>query len=303
MRDPSPCAGSDIIAPSFAGLQSAHHGQPLHSGATLIPQIRIKHEDEDNAFTMAPAVGDDLDSTAKKGPADEVMAAGDDLNEDESLESSIEEGSSGGDSFEEGSEDIDEEQLDENDAVEEELIATSPALLNSDEPIPSIEEDDSNIEKDEQPQLRKKHPPFLHEVTHRRVPGSNLEDGVDGVLGMKDEEFEEELGGEIEENLLIDDNDLRCWLHHKRSTAGIENWPTEACRVYKLLFLRGLYPMFDSQWTWNFLDHPMPGKLFTPLGSGDKCFLKAKMSDYHGTWNRSKQFWPTANPKQLPKPS
>lgn len=267
------------------------HDQPLHVGATSVSKIRVKEEDDTGAFPLAFDLDDDLGSMSHSDQSGEHMVNSDESNEDILSDSFVKEKFSNGDSLEVDSAQeapSDEspenaEEPDEDEAAEEDFDEMSTDYLNSDVPIPSIEEDDSHIEEQLRP--RKRTPPFLHGRTHRpdRVLASNAEDGEDEE--SENEDFKGELNREHEEGLLIDDNDLRYWLHHKHSTAGIQEWPSEACRLYKLLFLRGLYPMFGSQWTWDFPDHPMPGELFTPLDSDDKSLLKAEKSEFHGMCN------------------
>lgn len=259
--------------------------------ATSASEIRVKEEDETGAFPLAFAQDDDLGSMSQSDQSGEQPVNCDESNEDRLPDSSVKEEFSNEDFLEVDSaqetpsDDSPEnaEEPDEDEAAEEDFDEMSTDYLNSDVPIPSIEEDDSHIEEQLRP--RKKTPPFLHGRTHRsdRVLATNAEDGGDEE--SENEAFEEELDREREEGLLIYDNDLRYWLHHKHSTAAIEEWPSEACRLYKLLFLRGLYPMFGSQWTWDFPDHPMPGELFTPLDSDDKSLLKAEKSEFHGMCN------------------
>lgn len=288
----SPRGDSMISIPKIPRLPSAQNGQSCQIAAASMPTIRIKEEDEVDAGTMFSAKGDHMDFMINTGQPDGHTATSGKSSRVASPVATAKEESSGGDSFEEHSNEVassdrgsrngNEVESNEDVTADEELNATGADYFNSDEPIASIEEDDGDLEVDAQP--RQKTPLFLHGMAHRpeRAPGSNSEDGLNKEI--EDEDFEEELRGEVEESLLIEDNDLRYWLRHKRSTAGIQNWPSEARRLYKLLFLRGLYPMFGSQWTWNFLDHPLPGELFTPLGSDDKCLLKAEKSDYHGMW-------------------
>lgn len=149
--------------------------------------------------------------------------------------------------------------------------------LDSDEPVPSIESDD-------QDQPPKKASPFLHGKSKRSVQNHDeREDDIGDDESEVDEEFEEELEDEHEENLLIDQHDLRDYLKHKRMIPGADKWPSEACRLYKLLYLRGLYPLMPAQWLhWDFRDHPMPAELFTPYESNVKILIKAEKSQYHG---------------------
>lgn len=141
------------------------------------------------------------------------------------------------------------------------------------------EEDDGQDDEDQQ-YSREKTPIYLHGMTHRtrRTPEGEPADGIGKeYFDIGDEDFEKELKGEMEENLLIDNHDLRSWLHHKRATAGIETWPSEACRLYKLLFLRGLYPMFPKGFTWDFSLDSVPSGLYAPFSPDPneaKCLLK-----------------------------
>lgn len=277
------------------------HGESSQRGIASISKTHIKEENNEDNLTMVPAKDLAPGSVANDGQPERSMVTDEKSNEDTSPEMSVKKEPSEGGSFEEGS-DANEGQPGIGDAAED-MNTAGADHLSSDQPIPSIEQDDIDNEDKNQPRPRKKTPPFLHGTTHRpdNTPISHPGDGVDD--GVQDEDFEEELSGEVEEEILIDNNDLRYWLHHKRSTAGVQSWPSEACRLYKLLFLRGLYPMFASQWTWNFLDHPMPGELFTPLGSDDKCFLKTEKSDNHGMWSSPRYCWLAINPKQLRKHS
>lgn len=300
VQSSSPRASSTITGLNTAGDPSAKNGQSSQVGDASTTRMPIKEEDDNDKLdpvSMFSAQGDHVDILAEIGRPEGHIAKSEGLSIDASLISPVKRESTKEGSFErhaneeafleENSKDANEGQSREDDTAEE-LYATGIHYFNSDEPIPSIEEEDGDVGEMEQSRKRRNTPPFLHGMTHRldRTSESILEDGL--AEGMEDEDFEEELGGEVEENLLIDEKDLRYWLHHKHSTAGIQGWPSEACRLYKLLFLRGLYPIFGSQWTWNFLDHPMPGELFTPLGSDDKCLLKAEKSDYHGRWTPPK---------------
>lgn len=291
VRSPAPRSGSGVIAPNTAPVPSTQHDQFLHVGAASVTKIRVKEEDGTDAFPLASAQDDDLGSMSHSSHTGEHMVNSSKSNANTLLNTFVKEDFSNKDSLEvdsaqeaasdESSENA-KEKPDEDEAAEEDFDETSTYYLNRDVPMPSIEEDDNNIEEELRP--RKKTPPFLHGRTHRsdRVLASHLDDGGDEE--SEDEDFKEELNGEHEEGLLIEDNDLKYWLHHKRSIAGIQEWPSEACRLYKLLFLRGLYPMFGSQWTWDFPDHPMPGELFTALDSDDKSLLKAEKSEFHGMW-------------------
>lgn len=148
------------------------------------------------------------------------------------------------------------------------------------------EDDDKDMGEEEEPyQPREKTPIYLHGMLHRRGPAPDDEAG-DGVnnegFAIEDEAFEEELKGEKEPLLLIDDNDLRYWLQHKRATAGIETWPTEAIRLCKLLFLRGSYPVFQSSWVRDFSQEPVPSGLFMPRGSDHLCLFQPGIMQHRG---------------------
>ncbi|CAN8102380.1 unnamed protein product [Discula destructiva] len=246
---------------------------------------------------------------AKRGARDEVSQADTPNRAALPGPSFQDEGSEENGSFMQYSvENYDAQQYDREDASEPELPAMFADSFNSDEPMLSIEQsedeqdgdegdseqddseddneddeesdeegDDGEDEEGGECEPRAKAPVYLHGMTHRPEPvaETELSDSIDDAHGeIEDEDFEEELRGETEDNLLIEDDDLRCWLRHKRATVGIETWSSEACRLYKLLFLRGLYPMFPSQWTWSLSQDPVPRGLFVPLGSDDKCLLK-----------------------------
>lgn len=280
------------MAPSVPPVPLTQHVQSLNIGTVPVPKTRVKKEDDIDPFPSAFDEDNDLGSIAHNAQTDEDMDNREESNVDTHPHISIkEEESSNEDSFQEDAaqetcsdEDPEnaEEQSDEDDADEEGVDEMGTELLSSDVPMPSIEEDGRHNEEEEQFRPRKR-PTFLHGRTHRpdHAPASTSADG--GAGDFEDEDFEEELSGEREDGLLINDSDLRYWIHHKRSTTGIQEWPTEARRLYKLLFLRGLFPMFGSQWTWDFPDHPMPGELFTPLDSDDKSLLKAEKSEFYGT--------------------
>lgn len=275
----------------MAPVPLSQHDQSLNVKLVPIPKTRVKQEDDIDPFPATLVQDNDLGSIAHSAQADEVMDKSEELNVDTNLHTFIKEEFSNEDSFEEdaaqetspdeGPENA-EEQSDEDDAEEGGFDEMGTQSLSSDVPMPSIEEDGRHSEEEEQFRPHKRPAPFLHGRTHRsgHAPASISADG--GAEHFEDEGFEEELSSEREDGLLINDNDLRYWIHHKWSTTGIQDWPTEACRLYKLLFLRGLYPMFGSQWTWDFPDHPMPGELFTPLNSDDKSLLKAEKSELHG---------------------
>lgn len=286
VRSFSPCAGSATTVANTPGDLSVRDAEPYQITAA-IQNITIKEEDEVDAVPISSAQGDHNSITASIGQPDRHIATRDESSQSTYLVASVKAESSEEGSFE-GHTDkvgslVEEGLRSANDGKSNEN-ATGTGSFNIDEPIPSIEEDDDDGDI-EQSRIRKKTPPFLHGVTRRSdfAFGSNPKEDIDE--GCEGDDFEEELGREVEEDLLIDDTVLRYWLHHTHSTAGMQNWPSEACRLYKLLFLRGLYPMFGSQWIWNFLDHPMPDELFTPLGSDDKCLLKAAKSEYHGRWS------------------
>lgn len=150
--------------------------------------------------------------------------------------------------------------------------------LSSDQPIPSIEDDN------EEGHRPKKDSPYLHGRNQLNTKvHSDSEDPQDDIEEEFDEEFEAELEAEMEDGVLIDEANLREYLKHKRSTAGVDKWPIEACRLYKLLYLRGLYPILPWKWEWPFIRiHPVPADLFTPKDSQDKALIKAEKSDFHG---------------------
>lgn len=150
--------------------------------------------------------------------------------------------------------------------------------LNSDEPMSSIEDDEELYQP-----IR--FSPYLHGKNKKtdRADPSNPE--VETEDEPFDEGFEAELEGEREDGLLIHEDDLRDYLRHKRATPGASNWPSEACRLYKLLYLRGLYPVMPLDWEWPLSRvHPMPAQLFMPMDSDDQALIRAEKSAFHGKY-------------------
>lgn len=201
-------------------------------------------------------------------------------------------------------ESIDEEQVEgegdfdddapEDDKLEGDVADDSQALpveksqspsnsLSSDDPISSIEGDDEDQEEKDQDgdeymhydgRPRKK-ATFLHGKDQLRK--------VDNPQGEVDDDFEAELDGEREDDLIIHEADLRDWLRHKRATIGVDQWPIEACRLYKLLFLRGLYPIMPWHWAQNLnVIAAIPFDLFTPRNVEGKALITADRSAYSG---------------------
>lgn len=203
---------------------------------------------------------------------------------------------------------VDNTQNGPEDKWDETTTSLSPGN-RSEEPIPSIEADERGVSPPKQRSL-----PYLHgaakakkNVRSLRVnyldeePGDDNEgrdgdededqdqgqdeddqDQDDDDIAHDDDELEEALLEESEENLLIDQQDLRDYVEHKWTIGEIETWPKEAARLYKLLYLRGLYPVMRSGWTWDFFGHPMPDSIFTPRGSDDKALIKAYDNQFHG---------------------
>ncbi|KAF3767791.1 hypothetical protein M406DRAFT_69906 [Cryphonectria parasitica EP155] len=178
-----------------------------------------------------------------------------------------------------------EDQRDHNDEDEPPLAPltdkTRDAMLRNEGLILSIEVD--NAEEDQSPVDM---PSLLHDNDDLRTlaPGANSEDGVEDEHLETDEDLDEELDIESEEDLLINAHDLRDYMKHKRTTPGIDNWPSDARRLYKLLYLRGLYPLMPSDWgAWGLRDHPVPYGLFMPVDSDGKALIRAEKSDYHAT--------------------
>lgn len=155
----------------------------------------------------------------------------------------------------------------------------------SGQPIPSIEAD----EDDTAPSV-----PYLHGAAKTKKDAKSLriiyldeepisendQDPIEDELEY--DELEEALIEESEDNLLIAEDDLRDYIKHKLTIDGIETWPKEAARLYKLLYLRGLYPLMMSTWVWDFFGHPMPDGIFTPRASDDKALIKAYGNGVHG---------------------
>lgn len=171
----------------------------------------------------------------------------------------------------------------------------------SDKPIPSIEEDEESEdneqdEEDEEdtPPPKPRAVPYIHgaakskkNVKSLRIGYLNEEpndEGNDegGEDEMEYDDLEEALIEESEENLLLAEEDLRDYVKHKLTIEEIETWPKEAARLYKLLYLRGLYPLMSFGWVWDFFGHPMPDGIFTPKGSDDKVLIKGYDSQYRG---------------------
>lgn len=276
---------------------SISEGLPSRHEPDLGDDVRIKQEDEEHDSLMDPEedFSNDMDISqqeigqdTEQGHMEEEYSQG-----DTELESDV-------GSVNDVSEDDGNEELDEDDDWDEEASEDSQAppgndetpspskSLSSDEPIPSIEED-GPVE----PYRRKIISPYLHGKSKkdmRAKPTSLPDEAEDEYI---DEDFEAELAGEQEDGLLVHEDDLRDYLRHKRATPGADKWPVEACRLYKLLYLRGLYPLMPSDWAWplNRLQ-PMPAQLFMPTESNDKALIRAEKSAYHGMCNNP-------NPRQL----
>lgn len=194
----------------------------------------------------------------------------------------------------------------QNDSEDESAMTTNlPPGNCSEEPIPSIEADEEDLSPPKPRAL-----PYLHgaakskkNVKSLRVdylnedPGDEDEDqdqeyeeeerqDEDGQdrdeVDIDYDELEEALTEESEEDLLIAVEDLHDYIKHKLTIEEIDAWPKGASRLYKLLYLRGLYPLMRNGWTWDFFGHPMPDGIFTPKGSDDKTLIKAYGNQFHG---------------------
>lgn len=178
----------------------------------------------------------------------------------------------------------------QNDSEDEWNMTTSISLgISSDEPIPSIEADE-----EEMPAHKPKPLPYLHGAARS---GKNVKSlrvsHIDEVSGTENDqeqvgdnleydELEEALMEESENSLLIAEDDLRDYIKHKLTVENIDTWPKEAARLYKLLYLRGLYPLMGSGRVWDFFGHPMPESIFAPKASDDKVLIKAYQNQFHG---------------------
>lgn len=88
-RSPTARTGSGITPPSFAEFQSPQHNQCPQGGAATILNIRIKTEDEEDAFTVPSTKVDDLPLVAVKGNPDGHMPIDDESNEGASQRASV----------------------------------------------------------------------------------------------------------------------------------------------------------------------------------------------------------------------
>lgn len=196
----------------------------------------------------------------------------------------------------------------QNDSRDEWDVTTSLSPGNrSEEPIPSIEADEEDF-----PPPKPRALPYLHgaakskkNVKSLRVDYLNEDPGEEDADQDQDQEqeqeerqdeddqgqvevdidydeLEESLMEESEEDLLIAEENLHDYIKHKLTIEEIDTWPKEAARLYKLLYLRGLYPLMRNGWTWDFFGHPMPDGIFTPKGSDDKTLIKAYGNQFHG---------------------
>lgn len=247
------------------GSSSPNHRDPRHTSDNN--EVHIKQEDHnENPFPgscfnngNSTAAGDNLDETKEK--------------------------------------DISQGELEE---VEEDLLdwdgmqnpTEDPEALiprnSSQEPIPSIESDSEYTPIKEQalPYIQRK-ARSATSVRFVRInhidPEYGVEEDENGMrLKIRGDELKEDLIAEWEDNLLIAEGDLREYIEHKRTVNRIGTWPKEAARLYKLLYLRGLYPLMGSGWAWDFLDHPMPDNLFAPNGSDDMVLIKAQTNQFQG---------------------
>lgn len=257
------------------------------------PEIAVKEERDEQDDSMFKSGFNNIYDSEKPVPSieyDEYYEYGDDEG-DERQDEETEEYDGQGEDDEDDSQEVDEEadsqgenEGDSEDKDEEEKDENKDEADGSeDEPEESDQQDSGEEEEPYVP--RAKTPIFLHGMAQRPVSAPENEAGEavnNEGLEIEDDAFEEELQGEMEPGLLIDDKDLRYWLHHKRATAGIETWPTEAIRLYKLLFLRGSFPMFHSTWIRDFSQEPVPFSLFTTFASDHLRLLQPEDEEHKG---------------------
>lgn len=279
-----PAAVQTIVNQSMI---STSQGFPSTREPDLGDEVPIKQEDEEHNSLVHSE--DNFGNNTDDFQQEAVQDIQQDQMEEEYGQGETERESDIG-SENDASEDGTDEELDEDEDSQEEAFEDSQAstgddktpspsnYFSSDEPIPSIE-DDGPVD----PYGRKIISPYLHGKSKKAMrvdPGNSADEVEDEYL---DEGLEAELAGEQEDGLIIHEDDLREYLRHKRATPGADKWPVEACRLYKLLYLRGLYPLMPSDWAWplNRLQ-PMPAQLFMPTESNDKALIRAEKSAYHG---------------------
>lgn len=271
--------------------RSTSHTPLSNRGRDSEDEVCIKQEhDGDGSFAMAPR--EEYDD--RNNELDDHVGSEDEMDDDDAEVEEVDDEQNTSEE-EVNEEDVDEASWNEGDAPEyedegkegmaaddsEALTAneahSSDNSLSSDEPIPTIENDEENYRpKKESPYLHGRNQLRSNVRLHSDNPQDDIEEGLD-------EDLEAELEAEMEDGCLIDEADLRDYLKHKRSSPGIHKWPSEACRLYKLLYLRGSYPILPWKWEWPFSRiHPVPAELFTPKDSQDKALIKAEKSDFHG---------------------
>lgn len=268
--------------PGLFGRRSTSRGRPSRRGPHLDDEFHIKQEEEgispamalqdhhDNVDGTWDENQDGLDEDKQRYETDEGDHQKDELKAEVGSEDEVNE------------QDDDMDEWDEEDAAEDSQALTvdeteSPNhSLNSDELIPSIEDDEELYRP-------MGFSPYLHGKNKKTAHASSIDPEDEAEDEPVDEDFEAELEGEGEDGLLIHEDDLRDYLRHKRATPGVDKWPSEACRLYKLLYLRGLYPVMPSDWEWPLNRvHPMPAQLFMPMDSDDKALIRAEKSAFHG---------------------
>lgn len=286
---------------------SAPPGHSSQSGPDL-DEVAVKQEDyQDNSHeTGFPLQGDvhndddinglqdnqpgHVDEDAQQNELGNDAVSKDKLDdeagsEDEPLEEHIDEdqleGEGGYDDDAPWDNELEEDAADDSQRNPVENAQSQSRSLSSDDPIDSIESNDKDESEDQDYYRRpKKESPFLPGRDQSKkvcIPQCEVKDE------RPHEDFETELEGEREDDLIIYDADLRDWTRHKRATIGIDKWPTEACRLYKLLFLRGLYPLMPWGWAQNLNTiAAIPIDLFTPRDQEDKALITANGSAHTG---------------------
>lgn len=156
------------------------------------------------------------------------------------------------------------------------LVGSLDYDLTRDEPIPSIEHNDhQHHEAKVSPSPRGE---------DARLPLAGDESGSDVQDASIGKDFESDLTTEREDGFLVHEDDLQDYVRHKREIPGVESWPREACRLYKLLYLRGLFPVMPSEWEWPLnRSHPLPAQLFMPADRDNRALIRAEKSAFHGT--------------------
>lgn len=277
---------------ALAGPWSTSRGRFLPRDPDFNVESHIKQEDEscvtalqgrhDNNVYPWDEEQDNLDQDDQQDEMNEANGRKDQLED----EIGFEDGSNEDDDDESEWHDTDSDEHEDQD--EDAAEASQPPTvdmtespnpsLSSDEPIPSIEDDEESYRP-------VRNSPYLHKKTKKTSHAdSNNSDG-EAEYEPFGEDFEAELEGEKEDGLFVHEDDLRDYLRHKLRTPGVSRWPSEACRLYKLLYLRGLYPVMPSDWEWPLNRvHPMPAQLFMPRDSDDQALISAEKSAFHGKY-------------------